>query len=239
VLSLSLLLDAHVALRRDVALEIEMPAAYMSGDGGDDLLQAGNFAAAVAFSRPVSKRAAVTFGVGLGLPTAQIDDESFSNSFEGIDAAMALEFALSQRGAMGARRWQPEGLSVFAPLRFEVISPSGLFGASRSELALVSPMLDQYDVFGAFETQLAGGWRHPIGEVAVALNAVAFVGDRARDAQLSLEPRARVHFPARAPGRATGFVQARLVINLDDPRGFDREGGALIGTLITAGVAWR
>lgn len=238
--SWSFLLSSRVVVAEGFALELAVPFAYAGVQGvldtgqviDDSALQFGNPSFAAFFGGVLGRGAAWEIGVGVAMPTAQAD-------LDGGDLApvFALAFAQGQRGLFDLYHFEPETIALFFPMRLELVGPSGIFFDGVLKGQSYYPLDGRGSIY-ALQTSFEVGYRAGVFEAGVALGAWIGTLESDLDAQVHLQPRVRAYFVDRARGAAP-FGQLRVVVNLDDPLGFDRRGGAIVGYLFTLGVAWR
>lgn len=206
-------------------LEVQGGFALLSPDEGDTQVNFSNILVGGFYVlRAASWR--LRIGGGIGLPTAQVDEDDFR---EAAAEATNLVVAGGQRGAFDFALWFPETLSFQLPTaRFVYYANPQISLMAEAAMSIFVDVSDDFDRDTEVGLQMAFDFGfHPSAAVSLGarLNLVfvdhddfVFIDDDTF--QASLEPHFRVNFGA-------GFFFTRLTINLDEPFGFAFDDGRI------------
>ncbi len=226
----------------DFNLDLEIVGTPVEVQGSSFRL--GNIWLAGFFRQPLGRPNIVgEVGLGLVLPTAALRVENL----EDLPKPATLGFALTSSGYLDAFKFEPESLGFYVPLRIESVSRHGLLLEGELQLQFLFPQLEDSSTLVMMQPKVRAGYRGRQLELTLQIASVVFLteatgrfffnlftlegqGDRA---QVSLEPKVRWYFQPLGTGFTT-FIQARLLMNLDEPLGFsfapERFWGFFIGT---------
>ena len=242
-------------LRDNVLLSADWGFAFASFDDGDsdesDFRTGNIFLGAHYVRHEGDLRFRV--GGGLTLPIANIPDADNDQELEDAFVALATyATAVAARGAWDLWLWLPETMSLVVPFRLEKrLAPAIELGVDAA-LAMLIPIADNeggtdlliqvagdlafllsQDVRLGFRLQFAWVATDDESDDAPNFTSMIFTDDddpgENDELQLSFEPYVRGYL-------GSGFLQARLVINLDEPAGFGFDDDGVWGLFLGGGV---
>lgn len=194
--------------RRSSALESESGVRF----GNPYLAVHRRFASGAAYAR---------VGVGVGLPLARVD----GNTFLGV---LGYSRALAMDGLYDTWRWLPGTLAVTVPFRFE--APLGEQLSLAADGALMGLVGTDERSESTYAANLALEATYRVGDHAFGARLqVAALDVDGDSTQVSLVPFARIDL-------GSSFVNLRFLINLDEPAGFSFDQGRVWG--LSAGLGF-
>jgi len=164
-------------------------------------------------------------GGGVALPVAQLSDE------DGLFDALALISAAAIDGNRDFWRWLPETFSLYAPARYEVMLGDAVRVTADGAFAVYIPTSEGGEARLGIQLGGALAYVHDRSWVGVRLQltSVQVNLDDVDLTQLSLVPEGRLDLGG-------GYLNGRLVVNLDQPYGFAFDTGRIWGVFVGGGV---
>ncbi len=193
-----------------------------SGGGSDTAVRVGNPTVTLRYHVP-SSGADFSLGLGLTLPLARLGEQPF-------ESVAVLLSAAAIDGNRDFWKWLPDTFAMFLPVRWEGpfadVLRFTLEGAAALYLATTerNSTATGFQALGRIAYAIDRSW------YGIALQGNVFVVSDAPDlAQLAIVPQAHVQF-------GSNFLDARLVLNLDEPYGFAFDEGGFWGLFVGFGV---
>jgi len=201
----------------NVAVELDIPIAIVDPSEGDTVAEAGNVNFAALFRTSGDSPFKVESGLRVAVGTTDI---------EGVEDVLTLGIGDAMYGAARVYAYIPGFASLLAPLRFEVVSRTGLFAEFDGYVGALLPTVDGLEASGLASSQFSGGIRASVVEARLTFGATAFFNGNGSDAQTFLEPAVRLYTSPKPLGEeGAAFFETRLLMNLDEPAGFAFDDG--------------